>query len=86
MRTALAFPITAAGRVMGVVEIFSREVREPDAELLDCTRYIGSQIGQFCLRTQAQTRTAREEKRHADTIELAAIGIAHVDEPAATCT
>ncbi|MCW5659732.1 MAG: EAL domain-containing protein [Burkholderiaceae bacterium] len=80
LRSALAFPIIAAGGVMGVMEIFSREVREVDPELLDCTRYIGSQIGQFCLRTQAQAQLREIEQRHAATIELAAIGIAYVDD------
>jgi diguanylate cyclase (GGDEF)-like protein/PAS domain S-box-containing protein len=79
LRSALAFPITAGGRVVGVVEIFSHEVREPDADLLDCTRYIGSQIGQFYLRTQAQAALQESEQRHAATIELAGVGIAYVD-------
>jgi diguanylate cyclase (GGDEF)-like protein/PAS domain S-box-containing protein len=79
LRSALAFPITADSRVVGVVEIFSREVRELDPDLLECTRYIGSQIGQFCLRTQAQAQLRETEQRHAATIELAAIGIAYVD-------
>ena len=79
LHSAFAFPITAAGRVLGVVEFFSHDVEEPDAELLDCTRYIGSQIGQFCLRAQAQAQLRESEKHYADTIELAAIGIAHVD-------
>jgi GAF domain-containing protein len=80
LRSALAFPITAAGRVVGVVEVFSRDVHEIDADLLDCTRYIGSQIGQFYLRTQAQAQLRASEQRHASTIELAAIGIAYVDD------
>ncbi|HEY6354412.1 MAG TPA: PAS domain S-box protein, partial [Burkholderiaceae bacterium] len=79
LHSAFAFPITAAGRVLGVVEFYSHAVEEPDAELLDCTRYIGSQIGQFCLRAQAQAQLRESEKHYADTIELAAIGIAHVD-------
>ncbi|MFI4932283.1 MAG: EAL domain-containing protein [Burkholderiales bacterium] len=79
LHSAFAFPITAAGRVLGVVEFYSHAVEEPDAELLDCTRYIGSQIGQFCLRAQAQAQLRESERRHADTIELAAIGISHVD-------
>jgi len=80
LRSAFAFPITAAGRTLGVVEIFGRWVQPLDAEWLDCTRYIGSQIGQFCLRTQTQTQLRESEQRFAATIELAAIGIAHVDE------
>jgi diguanylate cyclase (GGDEF)-like protein/PAS domain S-box-containing protein len=80
LQSALAFPITAAGRVIGVVELYSRWAHELDAELLDCTRYIGSQIGQFCLRTQAQAALRESEQRHASTIELAAIGIAYVSD------
>jgi diguanylate cyclase (GGDEF)-like protein/PAS domain S-box-containing protein len=80
LHSAFAFPITAAGRVLGVVEFYSRDIAELDAELLDCSRYIGSQIGQFCLRAQAQAALRESEKRYADTIELAAIGISHVDE------
>jgi len=79
LHSAFAFPITAAGRVLGVVEFYSQDIAELDAELLDCTRYIGSQIGQFCLRAQAQAQLRESEKHYADTIELAAIGIAHVD-------
>ncbi len=77
---AFAFPITASGRVLGVAEFFSDDVEELDSGLLDCTRYIGSQIGQFFLRAQAQAALRESEKRHAETIELAAIGIAHVDD------
>ena len=80
LHSAFAFPIAAAGRVLGVVEFYSRDIAELDAELLDCTRYIGSQIGQFCLRAQAQAALRESEKRYADTIELAAIGISHVDD------
>ncbi len=80
LRSAFAFPIMASGRVLGVVEFYSQDVAELDAELLECTRYIGSQIGQFCLRAQAQAALRESEKRYADTIELAATGISHVDE------
>src|SRR5206468_8259048 len=54
-------------------------IHQPDADLLDCTRYVGSHIGQFCQRTEAQEHLRRSEERFHDTIELAAIGIAHVD-------
>jgi signal transduction protein with GAF and PtsI domain len=61
LHSAFAFPITAAGRVHGVVEFYSRDIAELDPELLDCTRYIGSQIGQFCLRAQAQAALRESE-------------------------
>jgi diguanylate cyclase (GGDEF)-like protein/PAS domain S-box-containing protein len=78
LRSAFAFPVTADGGVIGVIEFFSQHIQEPDAGLLDCTRYIGSQIGQFCRRAQAQARLQESEERFHGTIELAAIGIAHI--------
>jgi diguanylate cyclase (GGDEF)-like protein/PAS domain S-box-containing protein len=78
--SAFAFPITAAGEVRGVVEFYSRTTRQPDRDLLDCCRYIGSQIGQFVLRAEMATKLKATEQRFADTVEAAAIGIAHVDE------
>lgn len=80
LRTAVAFPIMAAGRVLGVIEIFSRDIHGFNADLLDCSRYIGRQIGQFCLRALAQAELRQSEKRHADMIEQAAIGLAHVND------
>jgi diguanylate cyclase (GGDEF)-like protein/PAS domain S-box-containing protein len=78
LRSAFAFPVTADGAVIGVIEFFSQHIHQPDAALLDCTRYVGSQIGQFCRRAEAQQRLKESEARFQSTIELAAIGIAHI--------
>jgi diguanylate cyclase (GGDEF)-like protein/PAS domain S-box-containing protein len=51
---AFAFPLVAAGQVLGVLEFFHRDVREPDAILLQIAQSIGSQIGQFIVRMQAE--------------------------------
>jgi diguanylate cyclase (GGDEF)-like protein/PAS domain S-box-containing protein len=59
LHSAFAFPIKTGTAVLGVIEFFSRAIRQPDADLLDCTRYIGSQIGQFCQRTEAQESLRR---------------------------
>src|SRR5437016_5041619 len=45
---ALGFPILLNGRVLGVLEFFSRDIREPDQRLLDVLSRVGNQIGQ-CL-------------------------------------
>jgi diguanylate cyclase (GGDEF)-like protein/PAS domain S-box-containing protein len=76
LHSGFAFPIKTGTRITGVMEFFSREILQPDAELLDSTGYIGSQIGQFCERTQAQEqlRDAQEHLRAA--FEHAAAGIA----------
>ncbi|MBI5719950.1 MAG: EAL domain-containing protein [Burkholderiales bacterium] len=80
LHSAFAFPITCGAQVLGVVEIYSGRIEELDASWLECMRYVGSQIGQFHVRALAQAQLRESEKRHADTIELAAIGIAHVGE------
>jgi PAS domain S-box-containing protein len=51
---ALGFPILVRGQVHGVLEFFSREIRQPDDELLAMLGTVGSQIGQFAERVQAE--------------------------------
>jgi two-component system, sensor histidine kinase and response regulator len=51
---AFGFPIKLGGIVLGVLEFFSREIREPDQDLLDLLATIGSQIGQFVERKRAE--------------------------------
>jgi GAF domain-containing protein len=51
---AFGFPILAEGQPLGVMEFFSREIKQPDESLLQIVRAIGSQIGQFIQRKQAE--------------------------------
>jgi diguanylate cyclase (GGDEF)-like protein len=51
---AFAFPLVAANQVLGVMEFFHRDVREPDAMLIQIAESIGSQIGQFIVRMKAE--------------------------------
>ena len=53
LRTAVALPIRSASVVLGVMEFFSREVRQPDAELLATLKTVGSQIGIYVDRKRA---------------------------------
>ncbi len=46
-RAVLAFPIRSGRRISGVIEFFTREVLEPDEELLRTVSTLGSQIGEF---------------------------------------
>ena len=52
---AFAFPITIKGKVLGVMEFFSHEIRPPDDDLLQIFVTVGSQIGQFIERKRAET-------------------------------
>ena len=53
---AFGFPLLLGGEVLGVMEFFHRDVREPDALLLKIAESIGNQIGQFIARKQAEER------------------------------
>jgi PAS domain S-box-containing protein len=51
---AFGFPILLGGEVLGVLEFFSHQIRQPDVKLLTLLSAIGSQIGQFIERTEAE--------------------------------
>ena len=58
---AVGFPIRD-GRVQGVLDFFSREIRQPDDELIEMMTSIGSQITQFIERRQAQEELQSQEE------------------------
>ncbi|HLY61564.1 MAG TPA: response regulator [Terriglobia bacterium] len=67
LHSAFAFPVRSAGKVIGVMEFFSREIRQPDHEVLQMFDAIGSQIGQFTERMRAEERL----KRYTRDLEVA---------------
>ncbi len=56
MRGTCLFPVISEGRSIGVLSFHSRNVREPNERLLQAMGVIGSQIGQFLQRKQAEAR------------------------------
>ena len=58
---ALGFPIMLNEEVLGVMEFFSHEIRQPDPDLLQMMTAIGSQIGQFIERRRAEESLRRWE-------------------------
>jgi PAS domain S-box-containing protein len=87
LRAACAFPILLNGEVTGIIEFVSRDVWQPDQDLLVMMTTIGSQIGQFTERKSAEDalQLAQSELAHATRVmtmgELAA-SIAHeVNQP-----
>jgi len=54
LHSCLGFPIAVGGSVVGVMEFFSREIRQPDQNLLEMLGALGSQIGQFTERKRAE--------------------------------
>jgi PAS domain S-box-containing protein len=67
LHACFVFPILLGGDVLGVIEFFSHEIRQPDQELLDMMATLGSQIGQFI-----------ERKRAEEAFRIAQIELAHV--------
>jgi PAS domain S-box-containing protein len=96
LHSAFAFPVIATDVVLGVVELFSEKNEEPDSATLATLVSIGSQIGQFIERVNAETERrdvlarAQEARREAEaltdqlaalqTVTDAALGHLSIDE------
>lgn len=52
LHSAFAFPIEFEGKVLGVLEFFGAEIREPDADLMAMFTALGSQIGSLITRRE----------------------------------
>jgi PAS domain S-box-containing protein len=89
LHAAFGFPILLGGQVLGVIEFFSREIRQPDQELLNTLATIGSQIGQFIERKRAEQAVLSAQAELAHVTRVATVGeltasIAHeVNQPLA---
>jgi two-component system sensor histidine kinase/response regulator len=59
LHAAFGFPVLLRGEVLSVMEFFSREIREPDADLLSMLTTVGNQIGMFSDRLRAQEERDR---------------------------
>ncbi len=64
LHAAFGFPILLEGEPLGVIEFFSREIRQPDQELLNMLATIGSQIGQFIERKRAEAELRESEQNY----------------------
>jgi signal transduction histidine kinase len=66
MHAALAFPIAAGADAFGAIELFSRDVVEPDGELLALVTSIGSQIGHYIEARSAEDAARGSLERERD--------------------
>ena len=62
-RAAFAFPVTAAGEVLGVIELDAGPRGEPEMELLEMASAVGALLGEFIMRSRAQQRVRESEER-----------------------
>ena len=84
---AAALPVLLNGEVLSVIELISRDVWQPDQDLLDILTAIGSQIGQFVERKRAEAALQRAQSELAHATRIMTLGeltasIAHeVNQP-----
>jgi PAS domain S-box-containing protein len=62
LQSAICFPIIRDRQVAGAIELFSPEMRTPDEGLLRTFSDVGSQIGQFLERQEAESRRRDAER------------------------
>jgi len=79
LRSSFAFPISLATEVLGVIELFSPEAREPDDDLRTIVTNIGSQIGQFLARKRAEEQKERLTQERLLILDSASEGIYGLD-------
>ena len=74
LHSAFGFPILLGGEVLGVMEFFSHEIRQPDQELLNMMATLGSQIGQFIERKRAEDALHQAQTELAHVTRVATLG------------
>jgi len=77
---ACGFPVIAGGETIGVLVFVGRLVREPDRGILAAMNSLGSQIGQFLRRKQAEAVLREGESRYRSLAGLAADWYWELDE------
>ena len=63
LHAAFGFPLRSPRGIVGVMEFFSRDRLAPDEHLLETMRMLGSQVGQFVARRQAEADVRASESR-----------------------
>jgi PAS domain S-box-containing protein len=79
LQCALGFPIVIRGDVLGVIELFSFDMRHPDEDLVEMMTAVGSQIGLFIERRRAEEDLRESEERFRTVAETAAEAIITID-------
>jgi diguanylate cyclase (GGDEF)-like protein/PAS domain S-box-containing protein len=80
IRGGFAFGAVSGGRTIGVLSFASPKLREPDQRLLEASRVIGSQIGQFLQRKRAEESLRDSEERFRSLTQMSSDFFWETDE------
>jgi PAS domain S-box-containing protein len=80
VHSAACFPIRSARRIIGAMEFFTSERREPDPEQLETMASLGSQIGQLVERWRAEALALEAALNQRATVAAALDCIITIDE------
>jgi PAS domain S-box-containing protein len=79
LHAAFGFPLRSPRGVVGAMEFFTRDPREPDERLLETMAVIGSQVGQFVARRHAEAEVRANESRLRAMLEAALDAVVTMD-------
>jgi len=79
LQSAIAFPVLAGGKVLGVLEFFSRGERSPAEEGVQLTSVVADEVTGYMRRIAAQKDLQRSEAQKAAILDAARDGIASMD-------
>jgi PAS domain S-box-containing protein len=68
---AVGFPILFGEEVLGVIEFFTPEIREANPQVLEMMATVGSRVGQYIERKEAEEAVRESESRKAAILESA---------------
>ena len=74
LHAAFGFPIQSDSEVLGVMTFFSRDRKQVDEELLQTAAVIGSQLGEFIKRKQAELALQESKANLAEAQTIAHVG------------
>ena len=79
LHAAFGFPLLSPRGVVGMMEFFTRDPRQPDEHLLDTMRDLGSQVGQYVARRHAEEAVRASESRLRAMLEAALDAVVTMD-------
>jgi len=79
LHAAFGFPLLSPKGVVGMMEFFTRDLRQPDDRLLETMRELGSQVGQYVARRRAEEAVRASESRLRAMLEAALDAVVTMD-------